>query len=349
MYRVTGNPLHYIVFNPSTHGFSSWQDRLPQTSLALQSYTSSRLAHPESPLHVAGTTPHRVLSALGARTEPIPPLVTLTPEALRFLRNHFHSHKHTKEPIVIVGMLDNDSPYGSRRMLEELVRLLNSLEVTYIIYPAVWHMTPQEYAQGLVEIATLASFGCGRMESVIRFDMQPSVSAPSSSVLFANHHLHSFRKDYGYDTQKQWAYLPYTHSQSEPWIDSLRKNQYSRVISHNPDYIESLLGSSYNEYPYLDSHILNSPIHTLEFLHDSTQDLGLSPYYQIVMLDEERSPEFDPLFARYIKSLDENPLACFVTQPTSLAGNRVYSSVSPQNLSYQSFLPSAFEISWIGA
>src|SRR5687768_16166952 len=113
------------------------------------------LSHPESPLLPHGTSAPAIIYALGHHGRNLQPHKINTLEVVRSLRDITYRNRRRGGVIHAFGMLDDESPYGSRAIVESLVRLVKPAPIAIILHLGVWHPTPGEFERGLNEIKTL--------------------------------------------------------------------------------------------------------------------------------------------------------------------------------------------------
>jgi hypothetical protein len=354
----------FVIIHPRSPDESSLPQRFPKVLALGERHGLYRLPHPEIPAHPMGSSAPVVTYALGHGGKPLAPLTHLTPEALRHLRSLTHKQRLNGGTFHIFGLLDNDSPYGSRRLLEEMLRFLHSVEIKTAVHVGVWHPTPHEFRYGLKEIGTLCQDSITlaslfpvsleledkSAERYVDGILHPVNSTPQAIVyplktpiylsqdsasaddvfVIINHSLHGL-DSLAHALQDLTGELPDSltseHVTDPTILRSLNKNRHLLSLSTNPSYQEAYFGS-HLEHPYFETISHNNSEELLEMLLSPHFGYTQQPYRTVVITHEPSSSNFDWLVSSYLKKNHDRPYYCCLISPLSIEGTLVVTNMS---------------------
>lgn len=334
---------------------------LPRVRNYIQSQQRLPLPHPESPLLNGGTSTARLLYALGhdgnvPRHEP-----RLRPDHWRQLRHVAYMTRQQGGRLHVYGVIDHDSPYGSRWGLEETMRFVKQAGIPTSVHIGVWHPTPQEFHRGLRELMTLAD-DLVQLHSLfsVRDSIDPlqlhddDLSLPHEvwlPVRQGYRFIDSPRSDtdtavvLGYTAYRWHPGVPSTaeHLVFEQFAppsfthDLDKHRQVVTISSHSP-YIDAFCGEV-PHHGYYEQLTVPSSEEVLEILLSPHSGYDVLPHATHVLVENTGSSSFDWLLASYLKKLEQqqNCYNCIFLNPASLHGNLVVS-----NRAYEQSGPSLY-------
>ncbi|HEY1074154.1 MAG TPA: hypothetical protein VGE59_00420, partial [Patescibacteria group bacterium] len=144
-----------VITHPRAH--NSLAKRLEKTFRVGKLDGIYKLPYSHSPLSPAGTSPYSVLYSLSHPSKELTHLKKLEPVHVRQLRDIAYRCRKSSGTLHIIGVLDDDSPFGKRRMVEALVRHFRPTGLKLVLHLGVWHPTPTEFRYGLKEIRSLCN------------------------------------------------------------------------------------------------------------------------------------------------------------------------------------------------
>lgn len=144
IFVVPHQPRH----NPVYHHFSQLYKSARQLS-------ASPFEVGQSGSWPRGTTPMHMLYELGHGT-PMPVNKKLQPADIRRLREGATQARLSGGALHLFGVLDHDSPVGSRNLIEQSLRLLEHGTIPVVLHLGHWHLTPRELHFALREIKSCA-------------------------------------------------------------------------------------------------------------------------------------------------------------------------------------------------
>lgn len=303
------------------------------------------LPSPEQAAYPHGSHTEAYIYRLSRPDDALRPLTHIDGSHMRTLRDCVHKARTQGGRVHVVGAVDLDSPVGSRRALESLLRHTQGLGVSFVVHPAVWHATPSEVRYGLRELQTLLTPGETEFGAV--FDLhshsgaplkarfaqalpQHVVLSPADVVLIANHDMHGLHPfaeglmdHYGVTVLS----LPFEVPASPPVMDSLSRKQHVVSAVSRPSYERAYAGSV--SHPYYES-----------FYHPkATELLGMlvSPHFDtrpdhlFVGIDAEAHPDFKSLLRSLLQQQSNRNLVCCFVDPHGIDRSLVLSNMPIQS------------------
>ncbi len=362
---MTDDAVTVLVINCRRDSSEALLSRFPQTMRAAGPLARRRLSHPESPSFVQGSSLPSILFALGHQGGRLSPIYRLTPNIVRQTRDVIYRVRHSGTRLHLVGVLDADSPYGARAILEPLGRLLADSGIQVAFHLGVWQATPSELSLGLRELASLIQppnaissiflvdsvaslhgarryvdnlFAASQSRPILDFDQllplrdsqifEDTPPGEGDSFLIANHNLSGL--DNLITVLKghgavNVAALTAEHQLSNTLINDLSRYRHTLVVSDWPTHETAFAGSNLR-HPYYETLSGASAHHFLEMLISPHFGEGSQPYRTVVMLNEEPSPQFDWLAASFVRQNLDRPLLVCLAQPNDTRGNLVLSN-----------------------
>lgn len=365
-------PATYIAVIVNPNGHNRPEHRLKKTFQVGKVDGIYKLPLATKSTSPVGTTAQQVLHSLGHPDMELPSLSTLAPHNVRQLRDVAHRSRKTGGRVHIIGVLDNDSPFGQRRMIEQMVRFFKGSHIPVVLHLGVWHATPNEFNYGLREIRSicndLVSIGsifsldpsnrqfqtkdyldklAGEMQpdswQDVRYPLPkgyvfhgPAINTKDSFVI-ANHSLHGL--DNVCEVLQDWSDHPVVSMlcghQAHPDVHkSLNKYRHIVSVASRPSYQEAYWGNELG-HPYFESVRHPSPTTLLELLNSPHFGYVVQPYRTVVLLDEDLNRDFDWLLSSYLKSQRNRSYYCAVIDPTSLEGYSLLTNMSLDPLTLQ--------------
>lgn len=351
-----------------------WQeygpDRFAKSLAATQHHQRVMLPHPEIPASPFGTSKYRVLYALGHQGQVLEPIHTLSPTHLRALRQAAYDARTDDASLHVLGMIDRDSPYGSRRLVEETARALHDLNVPTVAHLAVWNPTPSEFQRGLRELQ-FPNDSALRLGSLVPIHshysldhfVQPTLPQahrdaelplhqpfalddysvePGDTVVILNHSLHGLDQladslhHYGVHVRT----LPTEHPTHESITHTLDAFGHVLCLTDNPRSMQAYFGDEVH-HQYFESYTAPSAIDGLEMLISPHFGYHQAPARTVVLLDEATDPNFDWLLSSYLKQNRTAPYYCCLVDETSPAGNVVLTNVPNDDAAHRYIFQSA--------
>ena len=348
------NPASSLVVIINSHpGVSTYDEpslaRFPQTIHHLRADSLYYLVSPEPISSPVGTTTDIIIYALGHNGAVPSPMKTISPAIHRQLSRLARRYKSTGGVMHLIGFVDLDSPHGSRKIIEPIIRWARALSLPLTLHLGVWHPTPNEFRSGLREMSDLMGeqikLGSifpvsdiyhppalqryvdeltGRLTSSpkTRTDLpivasevyDPEPIGPNDIFIVGNHSLHGLHNLVS-------ALRDRGVDEIEPLADepppnaaaSQLLNRHKHIIGFvtNQTYAQAFFGPQVD--PYLEVSYYPSPSELLAAL--AAPDFGAIRYAHrtIVLTDSEISLEFDrrldSFFQRYRERLH---FYCFV-------------------------------------
>lgn len=341
-------------------------------SLAIgQRHNRYVLPHPEQPAHPHGTSVHRILRQLGGVGQLHEPVRTLTPAMYRSLSEALSLAHQRRQPLHLIAILDDHSPFGTRAAGESVIRHLRQSGRPVYLHLGAWHPTPRNLRYGLREYQTLldesvklASLfplsnlfdvpgskryidGIFRSSKQSLDDVVYPLHRPYYFVegeenqqpvfLVANHQLHGLPSLHDALTlaEATTVYLPEVFSHAKDISQALAKHQHVMVLTNRPDYQEAYLGSSLT-HPYLETLWSKTADEVLELMLAPQVDT-IAPKHRIILLHDEGSRKSDHLLASVIKQSHGSRYACYFIQPHCFDGNSVFTNQSLGSLPHTTY------------
>ncbi len=297
---------------------------------------------PEAVIYPHGSHTEAYMYRLGRPDDELKPLTALDSSHLRSLRDVVHKARKQQGRVHVVGVLDLDSPVGSRRALESLLRQTHGLGLPLIIHTAVWHATPNEQRYGLQELQTLLVPGETELGGLFnihshtgvplksRFEQSlptHSVLNPEDVVVIANHDMHglhafadALRDQYGvYVTA-----LDHDIPASPPLLDSLSNHNYVRSAVTRPAYERAYMGTVH--HPYFESLVNPSATALLELL--VSPSMQTHPHHLYVGIDADASADFRPLLRSLLQQQHDRTVVCALVNPHGIDASFVLANES---------------------
>ncbi len=319
--------------------------RYPQLLRATQDDQFNRVPYDGS-VQPVGVPHHASLYALG-QEKPLVPLTHLIPKHVRNLRGLAAQARKEQAVMHVFGMLDLDSPFGSRRALEHTLRYLQSIPLPTYVHAGIWQCTPTEFNQGLAEIKSLEGDSL-HLASIFPVDLLLTIpgerikqyvdgitrrssyrdpthlSLPineplifttppqSSNELFVitNHACHGL--DSLVDTIQSNRHVSVHDLDSietvNPSIqENLNRQRHTMIITNTHPGLLAY-GGSLPEHPYLETYYHEGANDLLEVMLNPEFGYHTAPYETTVILKEPTNRAFDSLLAHYIKQIKEKEL-----------------------------------------
>lgn len=332
-----------VVVNPKGDRHQSVTSRFPQTIGLFDKEKLYKFPHPEVPAWPQGSTPESILYSLGHKGERLASLTHLSPSHIRQLREALHTCRTTGSSLHLFGVLDNESPFGSRRFTEALLRILRHSSVPIVLHLGVWHMSPRElrYAlrelepmlsdtirlQSLYPISSVLGHASAKryidgLHSPARSQNLEHVILPLTTPLFfgdagirsgdrffvLNHELHGQTV---LEDELSHAY-PGHMSPFMTHHSPIIKPQAVTAYATRPSYVYAYFGTEPS--PEIESHIVPVP----SMLEGLTQNRSGQ---RIAFIDESASPHLDKELHYLFQFHRHEPMSCMFLEPTSVQGN----------------------------
>jgi hypothetical protein len=317
---------------------------------------------PEHPAHPRGSSAQAMLYRLGHPDQSLSPLQRLTPEAMRQLRDIIYIARQTGGTVHLFGMVDDHSPFGSRRAFEECVRALRQAGIRVALHVGIWHATPHELRRGLQELQSLCSSqvrinSLYPIEEIIHHGgerryvdgiLHPGTLDDSTDIRLPLHRPLFFAHDYSgehdiffianhalhgqdrlcfslHDNPNKMICFDIPHDTHFRVQDSLDRYNHVVTVFTKPQYERAYFGQKLH-HPYYESLQTESAHHAFEMLLSPHFEHHQRPYKTLVLVDDERSPEFDWLLTSVLKRNSTIPFSCVFLEPHSLEGSSVISN-----------------------
>ncbi len=337
------------------------RERFPKTFRVVAPHQLIRLPHPQ-PLHVGGTTSESVLYSLGHPGETLSPVTTLSPAILRHFRHIAHGLRKQPQPLHIFCLVDDWSPYGSTRILEEAVRFFLPLSVSLVLHLIVWHPTPSEFRRVLsearnfpfpVEIGSIVPVTTLQEENSLAayldllqtdqehlFEMHLPLSgaskltrrrlAPTHQILFLNHNLHGlslFGQQLEQYAQEGLTYCPSAVASPPAILSALDRSNHIIAYTATPTYLQAYMGNEVT-HPYYESLVFRSSTELIGALLSPHLQYHHLPYRSLVFLEEETHADFDTLLASLLKQRKESLYYCHFLIPNDVTGSHIVTNMA---------------------
>ncbi len=306
-------------------------------------------------LNPMGTSFTSQLYELG-HGQPLLPVTDMTPEIQRQLRDLAWRRRKGPMTVQLFGLLDLDSPFGSRRAVENLVRTLQPMDIHIVLHLGVWNPTPREFNQGLKEMTTLGddvvlgslfpvtmarfdqartqkyidgilhpqSFGTGKeptlpLEQAVLF--APRAADDQTVYLMANHAMHDLM---ALEHVLPLQTLPVTLGQNRKVADSLQQRHHHVCLTDSLPAQAAYFGSEMH-HPYFESYYQPSSEALLEMLLSPHFGYHQEPYMTTVILANPTGQNLDSLLAHYHKKLihEKQAHSCHFIEPSDISGHWV--------------------------
>jgi hypothetical protein len=282
-----------------------------------------------------GYAPHEVIHQIAHGNRSYRSWDSITSNAVRKLSRARAHHKQNDGRIHLFGMLDHDSPYGNRRIMEHTIRHMARIEHPFVVHMLWYDPTPREYRMAVSEIMSFMP-AHGKIGSVspvhiahnyndtkkyfdgimsgevtslpVEIPFQQSayytdeaVVHPHDSYIFLNslnpfdHYQQRLNHELGITIQALDDDVV-----TPPWLARLLdRRQHVVCVSNRPHYIRSYAGSV--AHPYLETWMNDSSEHLLEMLISPHFGYTQDPAHTAVLLDKQNTAQFDWLIDSYIK------------------------------------------------
>jgi hypothetical protein len=375
LYHTHPNPLSYIVIHPHVSydhpSLTALERAYPKTFQSLHNpmVQQATLDHPrrQGVFYPHGTTAESMLYDL-QHDEAVPSVEKITPAILRQIRDMAYGARKMGSRVHVFGVLDHDSPYGSRCILEHLVRMFRELGVESVLHVGVWYPTPKEFTTGLHEIETLCD-ATTYLGSVFPIDVIEHQSAatqkyidgilhppahhteatihlplyapvivgneallPEDRILIANHTLHGMQR-------LQQALerhglkvqcFDHAHAPHRTIVDSLRKKQHTMSLTNNKAYQEAYFGTDL-KHPYFETYYHPSAEAVLEMVLSPHFGYHATPFRSVMLFDAAPTVTFDSLLQHYLRSQQQkqHDFVCLFLQPDQVEGSPLFAQLQP--------------------
>lgn len=315
-----------------------------------------------STLHPSGGTHHSVLFELGHPRQSFESSSQLTPRMLRELRQVVYSARKNSGTIHLFGVLDTESPHGSYRLLESIVRFLIPSLTPLTIHAGLWSPTPREFKHAYNELRSLTKRDAVKLGSIFPLHILKSKTQTASYIddlhkadaeprpltfpltqpvifrtsvmpedvllvpLSPSHELFNLDES----LQEHFPFherITLTHDYpSDPALQkTLDKSKHVFVLANRPSYVDAYFGSEIR-HPYFETIFVHSPNILLEMLISPHFGYATPPYRTVVFIDEARGDEFDWLLASYIRKIMTEPFLFQIIRPDHLQSVNTYSN-----------------------
>ncbi len=208
-----------------------------------------------SPKLAAGSSHEAIVHYLGHGRE-LSPLQSVHPAMLRSVRSFAHHQRSYGNTIHLFGMLDSNSPFGSRRLLESLARELSSLGLHVQLHVGVWDPTPREFHLGLKELTTLQS------PTITLASLFPVYEAIDARSGFANHYVAELKTSTGQNNNANNPVLPLHHPVIFSGAGILANDQFV-IANHSLHGLDPLVLALEHEFgtavAAIDEHFASMP------------------------------------------------------------------------------------------
>lgn len=297
---------------------------------------------PHTNMSTQGHTPHAVIYEVAHGGTPYHAVDTVTSNAVRTISRTRAHHKQNGGRIHLIGMLDQESPYGNRRVMEHTLRHMSESAHPFVIHALWYDPTPREYRQALHEIQSLipahgmigsvapVSIAHDYAETRKYFDGIMGPSAASFPHDIPLHRSPHFLDELPSHPQDTYIFLnslnPFdrfdqklrhelgvrietldSHMASPAWLTPMLNARHHVVgVSNRPHYLESYTGKI--EHPYLETWVNDSSEALLEMLISPHFGYPQDPAHTVVIVDRENTPSFDWLIHSYIKANRHNDI-----------------------------------------
>lgn len=340
---------------------ASFSHKHPRTSRILGSLGVHRVQNASRVVSPSGTTHHGALFEFGHPNLEFETPTNLTPRMQREIGGLLYRARQRPGTIHVFGMVDSESPLGSYRLLESLIRFLLEGNDPIAIHAGVWSPTPREFRQAYHDLLTFANRDNVSLASIFPTDVlqsrnkaaqfidglhQPQASDPDFP--FNQPHIFTPFEVTGDDIflsllapsretevlrQAIEDRFPLNHTVSlthqfnsdQTVKKTLGQSKHILAMANNPSYIEAYFGSEL-AHPYFETMVVESPVELLEMLISPHFGYASAPHRTAVLLDELNGNVFDWLLASYIRKNMTTPFLFYVVNPHELQDSVVYSN-----------------------
>lgn len=299
------------------------------------------LPSPEAVVYPQGSHTEAYLYKLGRPDDELKSLKDLDSSHLRSLRASIHKARTQQGRVHVIGLLDVDSPAGSRSALESLLRQTHGLGLNFIVHPAIWHATPTEQQYGMRELQTLLN--TDETELGALFDLHSDTGEtlksrfdralpehvrlqPEDVVVIVNHDmhgLHAFADHLADYYGVMVTALAHDVPAAPPLLDSLSRRKHVVSAVNRPSYERAYAGTV--SHPYYESY----------YQPKATDLLGMlvSPQFQtradhlFVGVDAEADPDFKHVLSSLLRQQSDRTLVCCLVNPHSIDASVVLANV----------------------
>lgn len=340
---------------------ASFGHKHPLTRRILRSLDLYRVQNASRVVSPSGTTHHGALFEFGHPNLEFKTPTHLTPRMLRELGEVLYRTRQQPGTIHVFGMVDSESPLGSYRFLESLVRSLLEVNVPIAIHAGVWSPTPRELRHTYHDLQTFANRDNITLASIFPTDVfhsknkaaqfidglhQPQVSGPDLplnqphiltpvevagsdiflSLLAPSREAQILRQaiDDRFPLNHSVS-LTHQYNSDQTVKKTLAQSKHILAVANNPSYIEAYFGSEL-AHPYFETMVVESPVELLEMLISPHFGYTSAPHRTAVLLDELNGNVFDWLLASYIRKNMTTPILFHVVNPHELQDSVVYSN-----------------------
>lgn len=283
-----------------------------------------------------GYAPHEVIHHIAHGDRRFNSLDSVTSNAVRKISRLRAHHAQHDGRMHVFGMLDQDSSYGNRRVLEHTIRHLSQTTHPFVVHILWDNPTPREYRLALNEIhSSLPSHGTvgsiapihlahsykdtkKYFDGIVGSSVTPfphdvplhdvphfhdeQIAHPHDSYIFLgtlnpfDRFHQKLRHELGIDMHAIDDNTP-----TPPWLRQMLDTHHHVLgISNRPHYLTSYAGNI--QHPYLETVVNDSSETLLEMLISPHFGYPQDPAHTIVMLDRENTPSFDWLIQSYLKA-----------------------------------------------
>ncbi len=368
---------HLVIVQPK----QQWNNerataQFPRLMHQLGHGTMAPVVHPDQTTSPAawGTSGLALLYALG-HDHTLEPLVTFSPQHVRQLRDIAYGLRQSGGKLHVFGLLDNDSPYGSRRLLEPLIRYCAMAQLPTVVHLGVWQPLPRDFSLGLREMESVCH---GAVQLGSLFAIEPLLHAsrpqakkyidgifgladnahreptlplhqpyhiadttfePEDALLIANHSLHGLPglEDALHDGYGQPQTLWQQHPVNPAVSHLLQQKQHVMALTNSQPSLEAYVGSDVHD-PYFEVWQGDSAEDLLGMALSPSFGYHVSPALTLLILAEPPSAT-DKLVSDYIKHCQQqqNRYVCYILDPQHITGS-VYATNTPH--------AAAWPVSW---
>lgn len=319
--------------------------RLPRTLRELRQHTYKPVSPHRSAHYPKGEPIVQSLYSLAHGGCRLPSLVRLEPHHTRTMRDIMHRCRRNKSGLHLIGVLDTESPYGNRRLVEQVMRLLRHATVPVYLHLGAWNTTPSERKYAQREIASLVAppihlASIFPLEHILTrsgaSQFVDSLSAPnrtlsspyyvslpstdSDYIAILNHQLHGLDNFVNVANERypdRVVCFPVAIQPCGHVAEALPKHRHIVGVSSRPSYLDAFFGH-HSAHPYLETLVVDSPVDMLEMLISPHYGYSQEPYSTVVLVEELRHRDFDAVLAHYLKRRSKHPLACVLLEPHAL-------------------------------
>lgn len=348
-----------VLSQPGEHRFGY---KHPKSYRIIRSWPEYKPKIQKSTLHPSGGTHQSVLFELGHPRQQFESSSKLTPRMLRELRQSVYSARKNSGTIHLFGVLDTESPHGSYRLLESIVRFLIPGLSPLTIHAGLWSPTPREFKHAYNELRSLTKRDAVKLGSIFPLQIlknkkqtasfidglhnsdaeprpltfpltQPVVFSTSilpEDVLLVplspSHELFNLDES----LQEHFPFherITLTHNYpSDPALQqTLDKSKHVFALSNRPSYVDAYFGSEIH-HPYFETMFVHSPNILLEMLISPHFGYATPPYRTVVFIEEAKGEEFDWLLASYLRKIMTQSFLFQIIRPDHLQRVNIYSN-----------------------